>query len=580
MKQEMQRYIRWLGFITATTMLTFTSLQAEHAHIPQTLSQQIIKQYEQKPVQGFRLFLTAVARDNISLRDTLQPYLAGQPLDQNQQQDIDRLLGIYTTQRYGQQAIDMLKRLVEFDTSIVPGVPQHENPQMIALGKELEKISGDFGLEYRNIDHRIFEITLPGKDSDIIGFHAHADVVPVNKALWVLDDHTQLDPFKLTIIGNRMYGRGTQDDKNGIVVSLFAMKVIKEENLPVRQTLRLIVDTTEETSGTAIPYYMARRPLPPYNLALDGSYPVVIAEKGYGTVMASFPVREAKGKQARIVNLSGGLATNQIPQAATAIFEGEWLKVLQKKIDRAAEKYIQKHGADFGMKSLLTADKLVLTVTGVSAHSSQPESGINPVSRLLAFIAENYQALEIVPNHFIDAALYGTQNWGLDFYGQQIGIDFEDDFMGPLTAAQTYIRLEKESLKTAVNIRLPKGKTGEQIKQEVAIKLNAWKQTTKTEMTFEHTQAEPMYRSPEGAWVKTLLMIASENLGIEPKFGSSNGATSAHNLPNGVQFGLALASEKYTGHNANEFKTIDQFLLDLQIVTEAFIRLGNLATMQ
>jgi hypothetical protein len=35
-----------------------------------------------------------------------------------------------------------------------------------------------------------------------------------------------------------------------------------------------------------------------------------------------------------------------------------------------------------------------------------------------------------------------------------------------------------------------------------------------------------------------------------------------------VQFGLAMPDVKYTGHNDNEFKTTEQFLLDLQIVTE------------
>ena len=93
-----------------------------------------------------------------------------------------------------------------------------------------------------------------------------------------------------------MYGRGTEDDKNGIVVALYAMKVIKEEKLPLARNFKLLVDTTEETTGDAIPYYFEHNPTPNYNLALDGGYPVVIAEKGYGTVMANFAKRKAKAK--------------------------------------------------------------------------------------------------------------------------------------------------------------------------------------------------------------------------------------------------------------------------------------------
>ena len=33
---------------------------------------------------------------------------------------------------------------------------------------------------------------------------------------------------------------------------------------------------------------------------------------------------------------------------------------------------------------------------------------------------------------------------------------------------------------------------------------------------------------------------------------------------------------KYTGHTDNEFKTVEQFLLDLQIVTEMVGRIGQL----
>lgn len=85
-----------------------------------------------------------------------------------------------------------------------------------------------------------------------------------------------------------------------------------------------------------------------------------------------------------------------------------------------------------------------------------------------------------------------------------------------------------------------------------------------------------MYRNPEGEWVKALLAVASENLGMEHKFGTSAGATSVHKLPNGVQFGLAKPDVKYTGHTDGEFKTVEQFLLDLQIVTEMMGRVGQL----
>jgi len=73
--------------------------------------------------------------------------------------------------------------------------------------------------------------------------------------------------------------------------------------------------------------------------------------------------------------------------------------------------------------------------------------------------------------------------------------------------------------------------------------------------------------------------VATENLNLPREFMSSDGATSIHDLPNGVQFGLAMPGVKYTGHTDNEFKTIEQFEMDLQIVTEMLARIGTLEYM-
>ena len=80
---------------------------------------------------------------------------------------------------------------------------------------------------------------------------------------------------------------------------MYAMKVIKEEKLPLARTFKLLVDTTEETAGDAIPYYFERNPVPQYNLALDGGYPVVIAEKARGRSWPPSRCAKAKAKAQR-----------------------------------------------------------------------------------------------------------------------------------------------------------------------------------------------------------------------------------------------------------------------------------------
>jgi predicted dipeptidase len=568
----------------AAATLVFASLCAftapASANISAQQSAQILSTLNDASVSDFREFLSRVAKSDVAKTADLSPainaFLGNKTLTAEQQNEIHRLLGLYARVKYGSAATETLRELVEIPTVRVDGVAQHENPQFIKIGEKIKSLAQSFNLNFRNIDNRVYEISLEGSGKELVGIHAHADVVPVTPENWVLEDGTRLDPFKVTLIGDRMYGRGTEDDKNGIVVALYAMKVIKEENLPLARNFKLLIDTTEETAGDAIPYYFERNPTPEYNLALDGSYPVVIAEKGYGTVMASFPRRQAEGTGAEIISMTGGTATNQIPSRSVAILVTDKPAELAAALQKAGAEYAQHNGGDFKISATVDGKNVNLTVTGVSAHSSEPESGVNPVARMLDFINSLDGKVALKHNPITDAARYASDNWGLDYLGSKLGVGFADEFMGPLTASLTYVAMDDKAFKLAVNLRVPKGKSPETLKSEIAGKLDAWTQKSHIKPAFDYSIAEPMYRNPEGEWVKSLLAVATENLGMEHKFGTSAGATSVHELPNGVQFGLAKPDVKYTGHTDSEFKTNEQFLMDLQIVTEMMGRIGQL----
>jgi acetylornithine deacetylase/succinyl-diaminopimelate desuccinylase-like protein len=274
--------------------------------------------------------------------------------------------------------------------------------------------------------------------------------------------------------------------------------------------------------------------------------------------------------------MTGGMATNQIPSASVATFVSDKPAELAASLQKAGTEYAKRNGGDFEVAAKVDGKDVKLTVTGVSAHSSEPESGVNPVSRMLELIHSVDGKIALKHNHITDAARYASDNWGLDYLGGKLGVGFSDEFMGPLTTSLTFVGLDDNAFKLAVNLRVPKGKSPEKLKAEIADKLSAWDKKSKVKVDFTYSVAEPMYRNPEGEWVKALLAVSTENLGMEHKFGTSAGATSVHELPNGVQFGLARPEVKYTGHTDNEFKTVDQFLLDLQIVTEMMGRIGQL----
>jgi predicted dipeptidase len=572
--------------LAATTLIlaslsSFTTLA--QANITPQQSATLLKSFSETSVTDFRQFLGGVAKSDLAKTANLGPaistFLDNKTLSAEQQNEITRLLGIYARVKYGSAATETLRELVAIPTFQVEGVAQHDNPEFIKIADKIKSLAQAFNLNFRNIDNRVYEISLEGSGDEVVGIHAHADVVPVTPENWVLKDGTKLDPFKVTLIGDRMYGRGTEDDKNGIVVAMYAMKVIKEEKLPLARNFKLLVDTTEETTGDAIPYYFEHNPTPNYNLALDGGYPVVIAEKGYGTVMAKFAVRKGEGKGAEIISMTGGMATNQIPSASVATLVTDKPAELAASLQKAGADYAKRNsgnGGNFEVNAKVDGKNVKLTVTGVSAHSSEPESGVNPVARMLDFIHSLDGKVALKHNHITDAARYAADNWGLDYLGGKLGVGFSDAFMGPLTTSLTFVGMDDKTFKLAVNLRVPKGESPEVLKAKIAEKIGAWSKKTHVAATFDYSIAEPMYRNPEGEWVKALLAVSTENLGMEHKFGSSAGATSVHELPNGVQFGLARPEVKYTGHTDNEFKTVDQFLLDLQIVTEMMGRVGQL----
>jgi predicted dipeptidase len=573
-----------MGLITPVFAATVpsTKLSAE-------LSAQIIESANVQATDKFEDFLTqllssTIIRQQEALSAAIKKYQAKETLQDAELHQLQRLLGLYTRLKYGQDAMHMLAQLVAIPTFRVDGLEQHDNPQFHKMAAALAKIAQDFNLAFRNIDNRIFEVSIKGSSEEVVGIHAHADVVPVTPSLWVLEDGTKLDPFKLTLIGDRMYGRGTEDDKNGIVVSLYAMKVIQEENIPLLRNFNLLIDTTEETSSEAIPYYFARNPTPNYNLALDGGYPVVIAEKGSGGVMSSFPVRVGqanKSAKAEIVGITGGLAINQIPAASVATITSPDAAALASTLNQWGSKFVAANGDNFSINTEPTPSGLELTVKGISAHSSEPDSGVNPVSRMFAFIDYVQQQDALFKfNHITDAAEYIATNWGLGFLGKRLGIDFSHDFMGPLTNSVTFIQLDDAILQVGVNLRIPVGRDVDNLKHDISQKLANWQTGSDVDVDFKIAVREPMYRNPEGQWVNALLDVATENLSMPREFGSSNGGTSVHNLPNGVQFGLAMPDEKYSGHNANEFKRVEQFLLDLQIITEMIARIGQIPNLE
>ncbi|RSZ33214.1 MULTISPECIES: dipeptidase [unclassified Variovorax] len=538
-----------------------------------------------KPASSFNAFLAQAEKANPALKPAVAAYrkkgkkapLAGDDLT-----NIARLLGLYNRLHNQKAVIASLGAMVAIPTARNVQIPPHENPAIIDFGKLVEKTARSFGLEYRNVDNRIFEVSLRGKGSEEFGILTHSDVVPAVLSEWVLDDGTRLDPFTMVQVGDRLYGRGTIDDKGSIAAVLYAMKTVKESGLPIERTMRLMIETTEETGGDAMEYYRGKVPLPAYNIVLDSGYPAVVAEKGAGSLSVFFPAEKTDGSVTAITDMGAAAAVNAISQTATATLKGGDLAAVFAKLEAAKPGFLQKYepqGGKFAIAVTRGADSIDIKVTGTSAHGSEPQNGVNPLPRLGLFLLES--GVTLADNQFLKAVKYVDALYGTGYLGEKIGLGYRDDFMGPLTFSPNLIRTGADGrLVVAVNTRMPRGRTPEELKVQVTAKINEWAAANKAAVEIKYDQGNWMARDPSGQWLTTLLNIYGDTTGLEAKPVSAAGATTAKQMPNAISFGPGMPGKKYTGHNAKEYKEVPDLDADLQMFTEMLVRIGNLKQMQ
>lgn len=88
-------------------------------------------------------------------------------------------------------------------------------------------------------------VTIPGgNEKGVIWVMAHMDVVPVgDPSLW------KTDPWKVTVQGNRIYGRGVEDNQQGLCSAVFAAKYLLENKITPSKTVKLLFVADEENGS-------------------------------------------------------------------------------------------------------------------------------------------------------------------------------------------------------------------------------------------------------------------------------------------------------------------------------------------
>lgn len=484
----------------------------------------------------------------------------------------------HAVKAYRDALVDSLAAMVRFNTVADKSVPFERNAHHLGFKQYLKTHAAHLGLDYA--DHGYVVVIGLGQSSERVGIITHGDIQPVDPSKW------KKSPFELdrTSEPGRLVGRGTEDDKGPIATAMYAMKAIKDQKLALSKRLELYVYMAEESDWSHLVEFLKTHKAPQVNITLDAEYPVVTAEKGFGTISVTMAPAAAQVQrpgpaaaqgpapapgQARapyVGAFAGGFFNSQIPEDASATIEQATPELEAHIRTRAAG---QK-----GMRYTYAwqGRQLSIGALGVSAHSSKPEDGVNAISMLADALK-----VQAWPNNTAGALVNFLNDMiGPGLYGEQFGaIAYRDDFMGPMTLAPTVIRQSGDALQLNINMRRPRGKPRAQLESEVRAALDAW-QAKRVALGDVKVQISDPWIQESAPQVPTLLSVFSYYTGIKnPQPIAVGGGTNSRLFPHAVSFGPTMPGSVYSGHSEHEFITVKQLLLNLKMYTAVMVELAR-----
>lgn len=394
------------------------------------------------------------------------------------------------------------------------------------------------GFATRDIDGYACDITL-GDAPEAVAVLGHLDVVPAG-------DGWQVPPFSATMVGDKMYGRGTSDDKGPSLAALFAMRAIKEAGIPLKKSIRMILGCDEESGWEDMEYYAAHVDMPEVGFSPDSSFPIINTEKAMLHAFVSAPVA-ATGLQVK--QLWTGERVNVIPGESKALLAG----------DAALAEKIAAYAAATGMPytAEVTDEGVWVTAEGIPGHSAYPEGRRNAIGMMLLLLKELG----------VEGALLTLANaYGMEYDGKSLGCACEDEVSGPLTCNMGILHLENGVITASLDMRVPITANLDQLEANARAALPGF--------TFDSVEKkEPHHVPAESELVSQLLAAYHEETGLPAYAMATGGGTYAKVLKQGVAFGAAFPDDEDLAHQAGEYATIEGLLTSAKIYANSLLRL-------
>lgn len=393
-----------------------------------------------------------------------------------------------------------------------------------------------------------------GDGAETLGVVLHLDVVPAG-------DGWTYDPFNPQLIDNRIYGRGTTDNKGPLVAILYAMKAIIDNDVKLNKRIRLIFGTNEETRWEGINYYLSKNKPPEFTLVPDGLFPMIYAEKG----IVDYSLKKTIDcNYLSIVNFTGGNAINSVADECSILLKGD------PKVNDSVMTNLKEHKVErsFNLKYESSKNEVLIKVNGKSAHASEPQRGSNAISYMA------YVLVCVLPN---DSKVYElmkfiNESFGYaDYYGKVGKFDFEDDPSGKLTNIIGTVEYKDSEVKYRLNARYP-----------VTMDYTSWIEIVRNlavdgGFSFEvEDHLVPVYQSLDSSESKTLINAYQSISGdYVSKPVSMGGGTYARALPNAITFGGQMQSDTVKPHQDDEYVTVEDMVMMTKIFAKAIYDLGT-----
>ena len=419
------------------------------------------------------------------------------------------------------------------------GCPYGRGPaEALSLGL---KIAEELGLNTVNCDNRIGFGQI-GDAEKYIATITHVDVVPIGEG-WTGD------PFTLREREGYLIGRGVMDDKGPSILCLYALKYLKERNVPLKYSVRAILGANEETGMLDVEYYQEHYPDPVFCFSPDSNFPVCIGEKGIyrGRIVS-------KAVLNNIVDIRGGVAVNVIPSKCEAWVRGDHFE----SSERVAALYDEE-------KKLWH-----LTASGIGGHASLPAGTVNAIGVMVDYLLDS-------------GKVSGDEKKLLEFLrllhsawdGSALGVAADDGVFDPLTIVGGVIGVENGRVVQSIDSRYPTNMSGEMIAASIRAKAGDVAEVLTDEVDV------PFYIGADNPAALKCMEIYNAVTGEDAKFYTMGGGTYARHFPNGVSFGPEHPERPqpdFAGpiHGADEAACKDYLLEALKIYIVTLLELEKM----